>query len=206
MKGLFLTFEGVDGCGKSTQMRMLGEYLRERGVDCLTTREPGGCPVSEQIREILLNVENGDMNDETEALLYAAARAEHIDHVILPALRAGKVVLCDRYLDSSIAYQGYARGLGVEAVLAFNRYALERCMPDVTFFFDFTPEEARVRKRKRTSADRLERMDDRFFDRVYEGFVCAAERDPRRILRLEVEGTKYETQQKIRAIVDGLLA
>ena len=133
-KGLFITFEGVDGCGKSTQMRFLSEYLEELGVEHILTREPGGCPVAEEIRQILLSKEDKDMEDMTEALLFAAARVQHIEQVIKPALAEGKVVLCDRYLDSSVAYQGYGRLLGEDTVLNVNRYAVEHCMPDVTFF------------------------------------------------------------------------
>ena len=107
MKGLFITFEGVDGCGKSTQLKFLGEYLAEKGYDLLYTREPGGCEISEKIRSLLLDVDNAAMDSKTEALLYAAARAQHVAQIIKPALEAGKIVLCDRFIDSSIAYQGY---------------------------------------------------------------------------------------------------
>ena len=140
MRGLFITFEGVDGCGKSTQMSLLSEYLSEKGIDAVLTREPGGCPISEKIREILLSKESGEMTDYTEAMLYAAARVQHIDEIILPSVQNGSVVLCDRYIDSSVAYQAYGRGLGLDTVMQINRYAAEKCMPDYTLMFDVSPE------------------------------------------------------------------
>ena len=204
-RGIFFTFEGMDGCGKSTQIEFLKEYLEEKGLPCLLTREPGGCPISEKIRALLLDVENCEMGAHTEALLYGASRAQHIDQVILPALEAGKIVLCDRYLDSSLAYQGAGRGLGMEKVLEINQYAVRRCMPDVTFFFDVGAEDAKYRRRKREAEDRLEQEDDAFHCRVYEGFCQAAERFPGRIVKLNVSGTKYETRDKLREIVERIL-
>ena len=138
-RGLMISFEGVDGCGKSTQIAYVEEYLREQGYDVLRTREPGGCAISEKIREIILDIRNDGMNLHTEALLYAAARAQLVEQVILPALHQGKIVLCDRFVDSSAAYQGEARGMGMETVLSYNAYAVEHCMPDHTFYLDFTP-------------------------------------------------------------------
>ena len=205
MNGLFITFEGVDGCGKSTQMRFLHEYLTEKGFTCTLTREPGGCKISEEIRTILLDVENEGMNRYTEALLYAAARVQHIDQVILPALARGEVVLCDRYLDSSIAYQGYARGIGREAVLAMNRYAVEKCLPDVTFFLDYRPQDAFLRMNPKKQMDRLENEDDDFFTSVYEGFIECWKAEPNRIRRVDVSGTKFETRDKLRGMVDEVL-
>ena len=206
-KGLFITFEGVDGCGKSTQMRFLAEYLiEEKGMDVVLTREPGGCSVAEQIREILLDKQNSEMNGYTEALLYAAARVQHIDEVILPAVRAGKIVLCDRYLDSSIAYQGYARGIGIERVLQMNRYAVENCMPDWTIFMDYHPKKAFSRMNPAKERDRLELEDGAFFEKVYEGFQKAAELAPERIMKIQVEGSKWETKEKIAALCDHFLS
>ena len=122
MKGLFITFEGVDGCGKSTQMRFLSEYLTKRGIEPVLTREPGGCNISEQIRDMVLDIENREMGDRTEALLYAAARAQHVEEVVRPAVKAGKIVLCDRFIDSSLAYQGVGRGLGIDKVMGYQSF------------------------------------------------------------------------------------
>ncbi len=204
-RGLFLTFEGVDGCGKSTQMRFLSEYLAERQIDFLLTREPGGCPVSEQIREILLNVDNSGMHGYTEALLYAAARVQHIEEVILPALKRGCVVLCDRYIDSSVAYQGCGRQLGRDTVLRINEYAVKNCMPDATFFFDYKPEKAFLRMNPKKEMDRLEQEGAEFYRRVYDGFNEICEREPGRVLRINVSGTKFETKDLMRKIMDGVL-
>jgi len=187
-------------------MRFLSEYLCEQGLEVVNTREPGGCPVAEKIRELLLDVENASMQDMTEALLYAAARVQHIDEVILPALAAGKIVLCDRYLDSSVAYQGYGRGLGAQTVLEINRYAVEHCMPDVTFFFDYSPDKAFERMHKRQQRDRLEQAGDDFYRRVYRGFVEISQKEPDRVRRVDVLGTKWETKDKMRAYIDEVLA
>jgi len=198
-KGLFITFEGVDGCGKSTQMRFLSEYLEEQGYDLLLTREPGGSGISEKIRDIVLDVENGEMTNRTEALLYAAARAQHVEQVIGPAIAAGRIVLCDRFIDSSLAYQGIGRGLGIEAVMEVNRFAMGDIMPDQTFFLDFPPHLAFQRMSKKRVHDRLETQDEAFYTGLYEGFVKLADMFPRRILRINASGTKYETQDIVRA-------
>ncbi|MBS5644556.1 MAG: dTMP kinase [Clostridiales bacterium] len=205
-QGKFLTFEGVDGCGKSTQMRFLSEYLQEKGLECVVTREPGGCRISEQVREILLDVENKGMEDMTEALLYAAARVQHIEEVILPAIRAGKLVLCDRYIDSSVAYQGYGRQLGAEAILRINQYAADHCMPDLTFFFDYKPAKAFQRMNPHKEMDRLEQEGEDFYDRVYKGFREIWKANPARVRRIDVSGTKFETRDRMRALIDEVLA
>ncbi len=199
-----MTFEGLDGCGKSTQMNFLSEYLEQKGIEYIVTREPGGSPIGEKIRQILLDTDNGAMSAHTELYLYAAARVQHVEQTILPALRSGKVVLCDRYIDSSVAYQGFGRELGYEAVMEANRYAVEKCPPDVTFFFNVKYEDALYRKRKRTQKDRLEQEDEHFFHRVYRGFSEQAERFPERIRTLDVSGTKFETREKMRSIFDGI--
>ncbi len=204
-KGLFITFEGVDGCGKSTQARFLAEYLKEQGMDAVLTREPGGCEISELIRDIILNVKNTAMSSHTEALMYAAARAQLVDEVIRPALNAGRIVICDRFFDSSAAYQGFGRGLGIEYVLGINAHAVESCMPDATFFMDFSPQDARHRMHRRTEKDRLESEPDEFFERVYAGFSALKQRYPERYICVDVSGTKYETRDKIYAHAAELL-
>lgn len=205
MRGLFLTFEGVDGSGKSTQMRFAGEYLEEKGYSPVLTREPGGTKIAEKIRDILLDIENGEMIDRAEALLYAAARAQHVEQVIRPAVESGKIVLCDRYIDSSLAYQGIGRGLGTDEIMNINRFAMAGMMPDKTFFLDYPPSLAFERMSKKKQHDRLETEDKAFFTQLYEGFGTLCEKFPERILRIDASGNKYETQEKIRNILDDIL-
>ena len=171
MKGKFITFEGCEGVGKSTQLRFLKEYLEKIGVDAVYTREPGGTPLAEKIRTLILTEE---MSAETEALLFAAARADHIKNLILPALDAGKTVICDRYLDSSLAYQGFGRDLGYDRVLSYNAFAVENCLPDGVLFIDMNPLESWRRKKGHVvENDRMEAEKDEFHLRVYEGFKYA---------------------------------
>lgn len=187
-RGKFITYEGCDGCGKSTQLRMLNEYLTKNGIPHIFTREPGGGKISEAIREILLNGKNAEMTDECEALLYAAARAQHLSDRVEPALSEGKLVICDRYVDSSFAYQAYARGLGEEFVGKINAFALEKYRPDVTVFIDLTPEAAFRRKHGADENDRLEQAGMAFHKRVYEGYKRLAMNEPDRIV--SVDGSK----------------
>ena len=195
MSGLFVTFEGADGCGKSTQMRFLAEYLEENGVSVVCTREPGGSPIAEKIRDMLLDKENAEMDGMTEALLYAAARAEHVRQIIRPALESGSVVLCDRFIHSSYAYQGYGRELGVPLVKKINEPAVDGCMPDVTVFINITPEQAFARMNELKEHDRLESESLSFHRRVYEGFM-ALSRD-KDVISIDAQGTKYETRELI---------
>ena len=167
MKGFFVVVEGNDGAGKSTFLNRLEKEFREEGIDALFTREPGGADVAEKIRSLLLDPEI-TMGARTEALLYAAARADHVEKTVRPALEAGKIVLCDRYVLSSLAYQGYGRGLAIEEVRALSRFATEDLTPDLTLFFALDPEES-VR-RKKGELDRMERSGREFFRRVNEGY------------------------------------
>lgn len=185
-KGYFVTLEGGEGSGKSTQLKLLEDYLDKGGYDVIYTREPGGTPISEEIRKILLGGKNVEMSDETEALLFAAARAQHIKEKILPAIAEGKTVVCDRYVHSSLVYQGYARGLG-EFVEKVNSYALENCMPDVTIFLDITPERAFARKGGADADDRLEQSGIDFHRRVYDGYVRMAEKFPDHFVRVNAD-------------------
>ena len=187
-RGKFITFEGCDGCGKSTQLRLLSEYLTKNGIAHIFTRDPGGGKISEAIRGILLNGKNAEMTDECEALLYAAARVQHLHDRVEPALCEGKLVVCDRYVDSSLAYQAYARGLGVEFVGKINAFALEKYPPDVTVFIDLTPEAAFKRKHGADENDRLEQAGIAFHKKVYDGYKRLAEEYSDRIVR--VDGTK----------------
>ena len=182
MRGKFITFEGCDGCGKSTQLKMLSAYLTEKKIPHIFTREPGGGKISEDIRNILLSGKNSEMTDECEALLYAAARMQHLADRVEPALAAGELVVCDRYVDSSLAYQAYARGLSKEFVAGINAKALETYAPDVTIFIDLTPEEAFARKHGADENDRLEKAGMEFHKRVYEGDKAVAAAEPNRVM------------------------
>lgn len=206
MAGLFITFEGVDGSGKSTHAELLAECLRSMGQEVILTREPGGCGISEKIRDLLLDAENGAMTPQTEALLYAAARAQHVAEVIRPALEAGKTVISDRFLDSSLAYQGAGRQLGWTLIEQVNQPAVEEIRPDITFFLDYPPDLAFQRIERIAPLDRLEKQDAPFYERLYAEFVRLQEREPERIRRIDVSGTKQETQEKIQKEVRAFLA
>ena len=196
-RGKFITFEGCDGCGKSTQLRLLSEYLTKNGIAHIFTREPGGGKISEAIRDILLSGKNMEMTDECEALLYAASRVQHLSDRVEPALSEGKLVICDRYVDSSLAYQAYARGLGLDFISKINAFALEKYLPDVTIFIDLTPEAAFKRKHGADENDRLEKAGMEFHKRVYEGYKAVAAAEPNRVMC--VDGT--QTPQEIFADV-----
>lgn len=175
-RGLFITFEGGDGSGKSTQIDKLCTYLKEKDIDFILSREPGGTPIGEKIREIILDNDNDEMEALTEAYLYAASRAQHVAQVIRPALEEGKLVICDRFVDSSIAYQGYARNLG-ECVEKINSYAVGDCIPDITFLMKLPPSVGRERINSR-KIDRIECEKLEFHEKVYEGYE-KLERDNR---------------------------
>lgn len=196
MRGRFITFEGCEGSGKSTQIRLLSEKLTALGVDFIVTREPGGSDVAEQIRKIILDGKNVSMCDECEALLYAAARIQHLKEIVEPALAAGKLVICDRYVDSSLAYQGAARGLGEKYVSDINAVALSSYPPDLTVFLDISPERAFERKHGADKSDRMEQQGLEFHNRVYAGYRALLDKYPR-ICAVECSGTKYETADKI---------
>ncbi|MBQ4053817.1 MAG: dTMP kinase [Clostridia bacterium] len=191
-RGKFITFEGCDGCGKSTQLKLLSEYLEKENVPHIFTREPGGGKISEAIREILLNGKNAEMTDDCEALLYAAARMQHLADRVEPALAEGKLVVCDRYVDSSLAYQAYARGLGVDFVAQINAQALKKYRPDVTIFIDLSPEAAFKRKHGADENDRLEQAGMAFHQRVYAGYNTLAEQEPERIVSVDGNKTPQE--------------
>lgn len=195
MNGLFITFEGADGCGKSTQLKFLAQFLEQKGISVVCTREPGGSPIAEKIRGILLDKENAGMDAVTETLLYAAARAEHVRKVVRPALDAGKVVLCDRFIHSSYAYQGYGRGLGVDLVRRLNQDALDNCLPDVTVFINIPPEHAFARMNELKQHDRLESESIAFHRRVFDGFTEISKWSG--IISIDAKGTKYETHEII---------
>lgn len=169
-KGLFITFEGIDGCGKTTIAKMVYEKLLQLGYPVVFTREPGGSEIAEQIREVLLNPNNTLMDARSESLLYAAARRQHLIETVLPALDDKKIVLCDRYIDSSLAYQGNARKIGIDEVFQMNKFATDNLMPESTLLFKLTIEEASKRMNQRQDFDRLDREDALFHEAVAEGY------------------------------------
>ncbi|MBR6516615.1 MAG: dTMP kinase [Bacilli bacterium] len=202
MKGLFITFEGNDGSGKSSALQAVKQELKELGYDVLYTREPGGSPIAEKIRELILDKANVGMDDRTEALLYAASRREHITKTIIPALNEGKIILCDRFLDSSLAYQGYARELGVENVLNMNQFATEGLFPDLTILVCVHPEigMSRIKKDER-DMDRLEIEKMTFHTKVYEGYLKVADQYNNRIVAINGEQTKEEVLQAVKDVL-----
>ena len=184
--GAFITFEGGEGSGKTTIIRKIVASLENLGYSVVSTREPGGIDIAEQIRDIILKKENTKMTKETEALLYAASRMQHLSERVIPALNEGKIVICDRYLDSSLAYQGYARGLGIENVLQANHFALDH-LPDLTFFIDVTPEVGLKRIERRNELNRLDLENLDFHHKVYEGYLKLCEMYPKRIIKINGE-------------------
>lgn len=195
--GKFITFEGCEGVGKSTQLRLLQAYLNERGIKYFFTREPGGSSVSEQIRKVILDGKNTTMTDECEALLYAASRVQLLKEIIKPRLDNGELVFCDRFVDSSLAYQGYARGLGVEFVERINDYAINNFTPDYTVFLNLAPKYAFMRKGGADKNDRLELSGFEFHEKVYEGYLALAKKYKDRFIVIDASGKKEETHQKI---------
>ena len=185
MRGIFITMEGPDGAGKTTQIEALSTYLREQGYEVLITREPGGTAISEAVRGILLDPVYREMKPETELLLYASARAQLVGEVIGPAVDAGKAVISDRFVDSSVVYQGIARGLGVETVYEVNRPAIGAYMPDVTILLDLPAEVGIARKKNQAELDRMEQESLEFHKRVAEGYRTLARRDPERIQTID---------------------
>ncbi|MCI9407910.1 MAG: dTMP kinase [Clostridia bacterium] len=200
VKGKFITFEGCEGSGKSTQLRLLSEYLDKHNIPYVLTREPGGSAIAEKIREIILDGKNTEMCDGCEALLYAAARMQHLKDTVAPALESGKLVVCDRYVDSSLAYQGEARGLGMEYVGAINALALEKYRPDLTVFLDIPPDKAFRRKHGADKNDRMEMQGMEFHMRVYGGYKKLLAKYPR-ICAVECNGTKFQTHENIIALL-----
>lgn len=171
---MFITFEGGEGSGKTSLIKEVSKWLVENGKQTLTTREPGGSFIAEQIRKVLLDNNNLDMSPKTEALLFAASRVQHLEEIILPALKENKIVLCDRYIDSSLAYQGYARGLGLEAILKANNFVLDY-MPNYTIYIDVDPEIGLSRAHQRGASNRLDNEALTFHKRVREGYLKVSE-------------------------------
>lgn len=209
--GFFITFEGIEGSGKSTQVRRLGEYLDSKGLPVLLTREPGGCAIADAIRSILLSPQHQAMTARTELLLYAAARAQHVDQVILPALSAGTTVLCDRFADATTAYQGYGRGLDCGLIAHLNATATAGLLPDLTVLLDFAAEEGLRRARQRNRESNLEEegrfeletLD--FHRKVRHGYLDLAEREGR-FRVIDANGSADEVFARLVIVVDNFLA
>lgn len=197
MRGKLITFEGCEGVGKSTQVRLLKEYLEKTGQEAIFIREPGGTRISEKIREIILSIDNKEMSDDCELLLYNASRAQLISEVISPALKSGKLVICDRFIDSTLAYQGHARGLGFEYVKILNEFVAKDCFPDATVYLDLNPKDAFRRKGGADKADRLESETLSFHERVYEGYKKASEIYKERFVNIKPLGNKFATHNEI---------
>ena len=196
-RGAFLSMEGLDGSGKSTQIALLTEALEKFGFEVVHSREPGGTPIGEKIREILLSRENMEMTAETEALLYAAGRAQHVREKILPAVAEGKVLLSDRYLDSSVAYQGGGRRLGVDRVLAVNETAVAGTLPLATVYLDLDHRSSLSRRSAASELDRLEMEKEEFHARVEEAYHALITRDPGRYVVVDARGDRAEIGKKI---------
>jgi dTMP kinase len=189
LSGYFITFEGGEGAGKTTILHAAGKALEEQGYDVMTTREPGGIEIAEQIRNVILDPANTNMQKRTEALLFAAARHQHLAEKVLPALEAGKIVLCDRFIDSSLAYQGYAQGLGMDEVFSVNQFAIQDCMPYLTLFFDIEPKKglARIAANKDRERNRLDLETVHFHEQVYEAYHILLKRFPNRMYAVNAD-------------------
>ena len=194
---MFITLEGCEGVGKSRQIRLLEEYLKNNGIQYYLTREPGGTPISEQIRSVILDGKNVSMTDECEALLYASARVQLLKENVKPRLDNGELVLCDRYIDSSFAYQGFARGLGLDFVQKINDYAIKNFMPDYTIFLNLPPIEAFKRKGGVDKGDRVELSGMEFHNKVYQGYLELSKIDKDRFIVIDASGKVNETHEKI---------
>ena len=198
-KALFIVFEGIDGSGTTTQCEFLARYLEKQGYEIVSTREPGGTPLAEKLRGLLLDPAE-KIHDTTEMLLYAAGRAQHVHELILPALKAGKPVICDRFIASSLAYQGYGRGLGVDVVRQVNLYAVRSCLPDLTVYLDLPVEVARRRRRRRADRpDRLEQAGDLLQEKVCQAYRKIAREQPEASLIVDATRSREDIAAEIRS-------
>ncbi|HAQ08757.1 MAG TPA: dTMP kinase [Bacillus bacterium] len=206
--GIFITIEGPDGSGKTTIINMLAESLKKDGFEVVATREPGGIEIAEQIRQVILDRDNTAMDPRTEALLYAAARRQHLAEKVKPALERGEIILCDRFVDSSLAYQGHARGLGIDEVYSINEFAIENMMPQLTLYFDVSPEVGleRINKNKGREVNRLDLENLEFHQKVREGYLILAERFPERIVKIDaskqLDSVYGEAEAKIKKVLN----
>jgi dTMP kinase len=202
LRGCFITFEGTDGSGKTTQIKKLYEFLQGEGYDVLLTREPGGTSISDNIRSLLLDPKHSEMKKETEVLLYAASRAQHVREKIIPALAKNMIVLCDRFVDASVAYQGYGLELPLEEVININRFATGGLKPDLTYFLDVPSKISRERLQQRFSAyegpDRIESKPIEYHERVKQGFAVICRENEDRIVRINAARSMEAVHEEIR--------
>lgn len=201
MKSKFITFEGSEGCGKSTQSEMLYCYLKSKGLKVVYLREPGGVKLSEKIREILLDPES-KISPEAETLLYMAARAQVVRDIIQPALKAGKIVICDRFLDSTIAYQGFGLGIDIKLIKSIGNFATQGISPDLTIFLDL-PVKSGL-KHRHNCKDRIEQRSVSYHEKVRNGYLALAKKESRRIKIVKVQEDKFKTQDRVREIANAL--
>lgn len=200
-KGLFITFEGADGCGKTTQLMLLAKYLQSKGCEVVVTREPGARGLGEKIREILLNYD-GEVSSQAEAFLFLADRAQHIDVIVNPAVQSGKIVLCDRHTDSSVAYQGYGRGLDIERIDTLNNIATGGKKPDMTYVFDIDIDTSMTRVGQ--EKDRMESAGKEFFNRVRKGYLKIAQKEPQRVKVVDATKSIEEIHSEVVKLFDNI--
>lgn len=203
MRGKFITFEGSEGSGKSTQAKLIAQYLKKKKKPVLHIREPGGVKVSEAIRRILLDVRNTGMTDECEVLLYMAARSQLVEEVIVPALRKGKIVLCDRFLDSTLVYQGYGNGVDMGLIKKIGKFATQGILPDLTLLFDIETKKGLARTGR--AKDRIELRSLAYHNRVRKGYLDLAKKESKRIKVIKVNKEKEKIYKMVRVYIDRLL-
>jgi dTMP kinase len=209
---LFITFEGVEGSGKTSQIQRLKKYLTQKGIPCKVTREPGGCPIGEKVRKILLNPDHHGMVPTTELFLYEAARAQHVKEVLKPLLKRGGVILCDRFCDATLAYQGYGRRIDLKWIDRLNRLSTQGIRPDVTFLLDCPSDVGlnralqRNRTLKKEREERFEREEIQFHRRVRKGYLAIARKEPHRVKVIDTREGEEKVFEKIRKIVDNLIS
>jgi len=201
-KGLFITFEGLDGSGKTTQIKLLDSYLKGEGFDVILTREPGGTEIGRKIREILLDKKNQDISHKTETFLFLASRAELTSKVIVPALGEGKIVICDRFFDSTLVYQGIARGLGVEEILEMSLWATDGLVPDITFLLSMKVSRCDKRiKEANRKKDRIEMEENNFKEKIYKGYLDIASRNKERFVVIDAEKSIEDIFEEVKGKV-----
>lgn len=208
MKGKFITFEGPEGAGKTSVLEKLMKDIKDMDIEPVFTREPGGIHIAEKIREVILHKDHTEMDPRTEALLYAAARRQHLVEKVIPAIESGKVVFCDRFIDSSLAYQGHARGLGIDEVFSINEFAINGVMPDLTFYFKIDPEVGlqRIAKSSEREKNRLDLENLSFHQKVQEGYQKVLERFPDRMIVIDAEKSIEEVVNDVKTALKRVIS
>ena len=202
-RGVFISLEGIEGCGKSTQARMLSDYVSELGYCVVLTREPGGTPIAEKIREMLLDPRNQNMTSRTELLLYLASRSQHVEQIIMPALQDRKIVICERFNDATRAYQGYARGLDMNLIEDLLRISTGNLEPDLTIILDLEVKEGLIRAEKfKNYRDRLESESLDFHDKVRKGYLTIAQNNPERVRVVDAKGTIEDVYFRLKQYIN----